>query len=78
MSNDVYQRLLRLSPGALREWLPTTSRYQKDLSRLLDRWNDQELQTLFRNLGGHDFTKLREAFTQANEEQGLTWCSPTP
>ena len=70
MSNDVYQRLLRLSPGALREWLPTTSRYQKDLSRLLDRWNDQELQTLFRNLGGHDFTKLREAFTQADEEQG--------
>lgn len=70
MSNDVYQRLLRVSPEALREWLPKSSRYPRDLKRLLERWTDQELQDLFRNLGGHDFAMLREAFTQADRNEG--------
>ena len=35
MPNELYQRLLRLSPRALREWLPQSSRYPKDMSRFL-------------------------------------------
>ena len=52
MSNEVYQRLLRLPPEALREWLPHYSRHPKDLSRFVKKWSDQELQDLVRNLGG--------------------------
>ncbi|PKB62098.1 MAG: hypothetical protein BZY79_00205, partial [SAR202 cluster bacterium Casp-Chloro-G4] len=70
MSNDVYQRLLRVSPESLREWLPSTSRYAKDLARFISRWDDQELQDLFRNLGGHDFAMLREAFAAADANPG--------
>ena len=70
MSNEVYQRLLRVSPSRLREWLPTTSRYSSDLARLINRWDDDELQEAFHNLGGHDFAMLREAFAAAGEEGG--------
>jgi pyruvate dehydrogenase E1 component len=37
MSNEVYQRLLRLSADQLREWLPKTSRYPRDLARFIGR-----------------------------------------
>ena len=70
MSNEVYQRLLRVSPAALREWLPKVSRYANDLSRFIARWSDDELQDLFHNLGGHDFAMLREALTQAELHEG--------
>ena len=70
MSNDVYQRLLRVSPESLREWLPNTSRYPKDLARFISRWDDQTLQDTFRNLGGHDFATLREAFASADASSG--------
>lgn len=66
MSNDVYQRLLRVSPEMLRQWLPRTSRYPRDLQRFIDRWGDHDLQDLFRNLGGHDFATLRESFSQSD------------
>ena len=62
MSNDLYQRLLRIEPAVLRDWLPRTSKYPNDMMRLLDLWDDAELQDLFRNLGGHDFAVLREGF----------------
>ncbi|MCZ6634353.1 MAG: pyruvate dehydrogenase, partial [bacterium] len=67
MSNEVYQRLLRLSAEQLREWLPRTSRHPRDLARFIGRWDDQALQDLFRNLGGHDFPTLREAFVRVEE-----------
>ena len=70
MPNELYQRLLRLSPRALREWLPQSSRYPKDMSRFLGRWSDRELRELFHNLGGHDFGTLREAFSKADVESG--------
>ena len=71
LTNEAYQRLLRLSPERLREWLPRLSRHRKEISALLGRWSDPELQELFRNLGGHDFAELREAFAKAD-------CSPGP
>ena len=67
MSNQVYQRLLRADAAVLREWLPKTSRYPRDLSRLINRWDDDELPALFSNLGGHDFSMLRDAFKQSDE-----------
>ena len=70
MSNEMYQRLLRISPEGLREWLPQTSRHPNDLRRLIGRWGDEELQALFRNLGGHDFAMLREALSQADMDSG--------
>ncbi|MBM4001464.1 MAG: pyruvate dehydrogenase [Planctomycetes bacterium] len=65
LSNDAYQRLLRLPPAQLREWLPRKSRYPRDMRRLLDRWDDARLQDVFWNLGGHDFDVLRAAYARA-------------
>ena len=46
--------------------MPRSSRYSDDLSRFLERWDDHQLQDLFRNLGGHDFSSLRQALNQAD------------
>lgn len=70
MSNEVYQRLLRVPPRELREWLPTYTRYPRDMARLIGRWDDDDLQQSFRNLGGHDFETLREAFDQTDLDAG--------
>ncbi len=70
MSNQAYQRLLRVDSEVLREWLPNYSRYPDDMRRLLARWDDSELHELFHNLGGHDFSTLREAFRSADSTPG--------
>ena len=70
MPNEVYQRLLRVPPQRLREWLPRTSRYPRDMARLVARWDDADLQESFRNLGGHDFAELRDAFSQVDFDTG--------
>ena len=70
MSNEVYQRLLRVSPAQLRDWLPRTSRYPRDMTRLIGRWSDEDLQESFRNLGGHDFAELRTALSQVDFDSG--------
>lgn len=72
LSNEAYQRLLRLSPRRLREWLPRLSRYPKDMATLIGQWDDAELQELFRNLGGHDFAELRDAFAKADARRAPT------
>ena len=70
MSNEVYQSLLRVPPRELREWLPTYTRYPRDMARLIGRWDDDDLQQSFRNLGGHDFETLREAFAATDLDAG--------
>ena len=40
------------------------------MSRFLGRWSDRELRELFHNLGGHDFSTLREAFSKADVDSG--------
>ncbi len=72
LSNEAYQKLLRLPPKRLREWLPRLSRHPGEISALLGAWSDTELQELFRNLGGHDFAELREAFAKADARPGPT------
>ena len=72
MSNEAYQRLLRVDSATLKEWLPRSSRYPRDLTRFIGRWDDDEFRTLFSNLGGHDFSMLRDAFARADELSGPT------
>ena len=70
LSNEAYQRLLRLSPERLREWLPRMSRHPVELTELLAQWDDAQLHDLFCNLGGHDFDELRDAFAEADRIAG--------
>ena len=70
MSNPVYQRLLRLPREAVRGWLPKSSPFSRDMARLIDRWSDDELIDLLSNLGGHDFSTLREALSRATIRTG--------
>ena len=70
MSNPVYQRLLRLPREAVRAWLPKSSPFSRDMARLIDRWSDDELVDLLSNLGGHDFSTLREALSRATIRTG--------
>ena len=68
MSNEMYHRLLRVEPATLREWLPRTSAHPSDMAELIGRWDDDELRELLRDLGGHDFDVLREAFEEVDLE----------
>ncbi len=72
LSNDAYQRLLRLSPSDLREWLPKKSRYPHELRRLLDRWDDAQLHDVFWNLGGHDIAVMETALAKSARNPGPT------
>ena len=69
MSNEVYQRLLRVTPARLREWLPNASNYPRDMARLISRWDDDELTEAFHN--------LRSAERRVGEEGRSRW-SPDP
>jgi pyruvate dehydrogenase E1 component len=72
MSNEMYQRLLRVDAATLREWLPRTSEHPTDMAEFIGQWDDNDLQSLLRNLGGHDFAMLREAFGKADQATGPT------
>ena len=63
MPNELYQRLLLLDGSIIREYLPLHASHPKDLKNFIKQWNDQELKTLFTNLGGHDFDTLRNTFS---------------
>ena len=66
MTNQVYQRLLRVESPILRESLPTYSKYPDDMRNLIGTMDDSELHSLFHNMGGHDFQTLREAFNESD------------
>jgi pyruvate dehydrogenase E1 component len=67
LSNEAYQRLLRLPLSELRQWLPRKSNHPHELRRLLDRWDDARLHEIFWNLGGHDIDVLQAALTKATQ-----------
>ncbi|MBI4202324.1 MAG: pyruvate dehydrogenase [Chloroflexi bacterium] len=66
MPNDVYQRLLRLPPGALVELLPKWTSQPEELRQFLQGWGAKQVRDLFGDLGGHDFAILRRAFGEAD------------
>lgn len=70
LSNDAYQRLLRVPSATLRHWLPSKCRQPQILSRFLERWGNNELAELFSNLGGHDFAALRNGFRLVESSDG--------
>src|SRR4051812_34331250 len=53
MTNEEYQRLLRLDPAALRERLPGQGKGRRELLKLAGELPDAELRTAVRGLGGH-------------------------
>ena len=65
MPNQRYQYLLRLDQNNLRSEVPQGFKHSKELSNFLNDYSDTQLYKMFRNLGGHDFDKLRDAFNQS-------------
>ncbi|WP_245674723.1 transketolase-like TK C-terminal-containing protein [Herbidospora cretacea] len=64
MPNPEYQRLLRCTPGQLRERLPAGD---PEIEELLGSLDDPTLLRAIRNLGGHDFTALNQAFAEIDD-----------
>jgi pyruvate dehydrogenase E1 component len=67
MPNGDYQRLLRLSPGAVRKALVAGAdgRIDSALDRLLADLGDTALADLVADVGGHDLRLIREAIAEA-------------
>ncbi len=66
MTNEEYQRLLRLPPGAVRERLPGDGRGQRDIQRLLAELDDESVLTRLRDLGGHDLGLVLDSLRDAD------------
>ncbi|WP_246059481.1 transketolase-like TK C-terminal-containing protein [Herbidospora galbida] len=64
MPNPEYQRLLRCTPGQLRERLPAGD---PEIDALLKTLDDDTLTRAVRNLGGHDFPALNQAFAAIDD-----------
>ncbi len=64
MPNPEYQRLLRCTPGQLRERLPAGD---PEIDALLATLDDDTLTRAIRNLGGHDFPALNQAFAAIDD-----------
>jgi pyruvate dehydrogenase E1 component len=62
MSNPEYQRLLRRAPADLRRCLPGDGQEADAIAALIAGLSDDDLAGAVRNLGGHDFGALGEAF----------------
>ncbi len=62
MTNPEYQRLLRRTPTDLRRHLPGDGQDGDAIAGLIAELGDAELTEAVRNLGGHDFGALSEAF----------------
>lgn len=69
MSNGEYQRLLRCSAEEVRERLPGDAPRAAAIRGLLNELTDETLLTAIRNLGGHDFPALREAFDRIDDSR---------
>jgi pyruvate dehydrogenase E1 component len=66
MSNEEYQRLLRADAMELRERLPGQGSGAAAIAGLAAELDDAELLRAIRDLGGHDLSKLIEAFREAD------------
>ncbi len=64
MPNPEYQRLLRCTPAQLRERLPDGD---SEIAGLVAGLDDPTLHAAVRNLGGHDFAALGDAFTAIDD-----------
>ncbi|MCX5536814.1 pyruvate dehydrogenase [Streptomyces sp. NBC_00006] len=62
MGNPEYQRLLRCTASELRERLPGSGSTAGPIAELIASVDDASLLSALRNLGGHDFGSLLDAF----------------
>lgn len=69
MGNAEYQRLLRRPEQALRANLIGEGPGALAISRAVAEYSDERLRELIRNLGGHDFSALREAFSEIDDSR---------
>lgn len=69
MENAEYQRLLRCSAMELRNRMPGTGDRAIAITHLLSTLTDEEILAAVRNLGGHDFAKLRATFAQIDDSR---------
>jgi pyruvate dehydrogenase E1 component len=69
MPNPEYQRLLRCTTPELRERLPGTGTGRDAIDELLSDVDDATLHAAIRNLGGHDFAALGEAFAAIEDNR---------
>ncbi|HEX6021222.1 MAG TPA: pyruvate dehydrogenase, partial [Solirubrobacter sp.] len=67
MPNEEYQRLLRSEATEVRERLPGSGPWRRDIASLLRELDDEEVHLAIRDLGGHDLADLLEAFREADE-----------
>lgn len=67
MSNPEYQRLLRSTPGELRDRLPGAGTAGKAVSALLADLADELLPEVIAGLGGHDIAGLMNAFAEIDD-----------
>lgn len=67
MPNPEYQRLLRCGPQDLRERLAGRGPERPAVERLLAQLDDAALHTAIRDLGGHDFAVLDDAFAAIDD-----------
>jgi pyruvate dehydrogenase E1 component len=70
MPNEEYQRLLRTPAAELRARLAGAGRRRRDVARVLDDLDDDEVAAALRDLGGHDLADLLDAFARADAETG--------
>ena len=69
MSKPEYQRLLRCSPGELRDRLPGRGAGREEIAALLSELDDDLMPQLIAGLGGHDMAQLVEACGQIDDER---------
>ncbi|MFE4663630.1 pyruvate dehydrogenase [Streptomyces sp. NPDC056716] len=67
MGNPEYQRMLRCTPGQLRDRLPGSGSTREPIAGLLAQLTDDELHAALRNLGGHDLGALLEAYDSIDD-----------
>ncbi len=69
MSNPEYQRLLRCSPGELRDRLPGGGPGAEAIATLLGELDDDAMPLVIAGLGGHDLDGLMDAFKQIDDDR---------
>ncbi|MEJ0027138.1 MAG: hypothetical protein WDN01_14005 [Rhizomicrobium sp.] len=67
--NELYAALTFQGGGAWRRRLLDDLGDQGDVSRLIERRNDEELAALMSNLGGHDLPSILEAFESVDHDR---------
>lgn len=69
MGNAEYQRLLRAPDEEVRSQLPGDGERADQIRALIETLDEHDLAESIANLGGHDFTMLRRAFAEIDDDR---------